>query len=69
MEVCSLLACSIRFLLEPGTTSSEMAPPTMGLALPQQSPIKKVLTDLPIAEPFILFCFYKAALAILELTL
>jgi hypothetical protein len=30
--------------IEPGTTSSEMAPPTMGIFLPYQSLIKKCPT-------------------------
>ena len=43
------LACSTRFPLEPRTTSLHVALVTMDLALPHQSPIKKMLYRLDTA--------------------
>jgi hypothetical protein len=37
-----LTVCSACFLIKPRTTSPGMAPPTIGWALPHQSPIKKI---------------------------
>jgi hypothetical protein len=37
------MAYSASFLVEPRTTSPEVAPPTMGWTLPHQSLIKKIL--------------------------
>ena len=45
-EGCCLLACSACFVIEPRVTSLGVAPPTMGLALPLQSLIKKMLCRL-----------------------
>jgi hypothetical protein len=39
---CSPMACSFCSLIEPRTTSPEMATPTVGWALPHQSLTKKV---------------------------
>lgn len=37
-----LVVCTAHFLTAPRTTGPEMAPPTMGWALPRQSLIKKM---------------------------
>jgi hypothetical protein len=42
LSVLLLLACSASLLIEPKTTSPEMAPPTMDWALPPWSPIEKM---------------------------
>ena len=59
MEGCYLLACSTCFLVELRTTSSGMAPPTMGCVFPHQSLIKKMPYSWKLCSPsfqIILIC-------------